>query len=174
MSIDPSRQTRLFKSSNHAEMVVQKIVSGGQTGVDRGALNAAIALKLPHGGWCPRGRLAEDGRITSEYALRETDSSEYPVRTEQNVIDSDATLILYYESLSGGTKLTQNLAKKHRRTCLVIDLSNYPRSSETLVKKVRQWLTEYEIKTLNVAGPRESTCPGIEQEAAHFINQLFC
>ena len=71
-----------------------KIISGGQTGVDRGALDAAIELEIPHGGWCPQGRTAEDGRISDRYELRETDSPDYPVRTERNVLDSDATLNL--------------------------------------------------------------------------------
>ena len=92
-----------------------KIISGGQTGVDRAALDVAVELEIPHGGWCPKGRLAEDGRIPDSYKLRETTSREYAVRTEQNVLDSDGTLILYRESISGGTELTLRLAEKHRR-----------------------------------------------------------
>ena len=79
--------------------VPAKIVSGGQTGVDRGALNAAIALGIEHGGWCPAGRVSEDGTIPSRYEMTETDSADYPTRTQQNVIDSDATLILYEQKL---------------------------------------------------------------------------
>ena len=92
-----------------------KIISGGQTGVDRGALDAAISLGIPHGGWCPRGRLAEDGRIPDRYQLRETDSPDYPSRTEQNVLDSDATLILYRGRIAGGTEFTLRLAQQHGR-----------------------------------------------------------
>ena len=80
-----------------------RIVSGGQTGVDRAALDAALELGIAHGGWCPRGRLAEDGPIADRYGLRETASSDYAVRTEQNVVDSDATLILHRGPLTGGT-----------------------------------------------------------------------
>lgn len=85
---------------------VRRIVSGGQTGVDRAALDVAMQLSIEHGGWCPRGRLAEDGTIPSRYDLRETRSAKYHVRTERNVVDSDATLILYRKSLTGGTLLT--------------------------------------------------------------------
>ena len=92
-----------------------KIISGGQTGVDRGALDAAIALGVPHGGWCPHGRLAEDGIIPARYQLRQTDSPEYHVRTEKNVQDSDATLILYRGEMKGGTKLTWQLAERHAK-----------------------------------------------------------
>ena len=99
-----------------------KIISGGQTGVDRGALDAAMELGIPHGGWCPRGRTAEDGRIPDRYQLRETDSPDYSFRTEQNVLDSDATLILYRGRIAGGTELTLRLARQHGRPHLVVDL----------------------------------------------------
>jgi hypothetical protein len=144
-----------------------KIVSGGQTGVDRGALDAAIALGIPHGGWCPRGRLAEDGRIPDNYDLRETDSSEYTIRTEQNVVDSDATLILCLGQLSGGTKLTLQLAQRHQRPHLVIDL-DHPR----LPEEVRRWMQENRVQVLNVAGPRESQSPGIAARAGEFISRV--
>ncbi len=102
------------------------IVSGGQTGVDRAALDVAIAIGIAHGGWCPAGRLSEDGSIPSRYELRETDSHEYPVRTEQNVIDSDATLILYEGRLKGGTLLTQRICRRLGKPQLSvkIDASN--------------------------------------------------
>ena len=89
--------------------IPSRIVSGGQTGVDRAALDVAIAIGIEHGGWCPAGRLAEDGVVPPQYDLRETDSNEYPVRTELNVADSDATLILYEGKLKGGTLLTQKI-----------------------------------------------------------------
>jgi hypothetical protein len=146
---------------------VISIVSGGQTGVDRAALDAAIELGIPHGGWCPRGRLAEDGRIPDRYQLRESDSSEYPVRTEQNVLDSDATLILYRGRLSGGTELTRRLAQQHRRPNLAVDLDG---SSD--VAEVCRWLQEKEVQTLNVAGPRESQSPGIGAMAKEFVVRM--
>lgn len=145
-----------------------KIISGGQTGVDRGALDAAVALGLEHGGWCPRGRLAEDGRIPRHYRLRETETSDYPERTERNVLDSDATLILCRGSLSGGTELTRRLAKAHGRPCRVVDLEETPS-----VEPVRRWLAEHRVSVLNVAGPRESQSPGIATAAQEFIERLF-
>jgi len=145
-----------------------KIISGGQTGVDRGALKAAMTLGIPHGGWCPRGRLAEDGVIPACYELSETDSPEYLVRTERNVLESDATLILSRGALSGGTELTARLARQYRRPLMVIDLAQPPQRQE-----VRGWLREHEVRTVNVAGPRESQCPGIAAEAEAFLRELF-
>jgi hypothetical protein len=145
-----------------------KIVSGGQTGVDRGALDAAMALGIPHGGWCPRGRLAEDGRIPGRYRLRETASPEYHLRTEQNVLDSDATLILCRGPLSGGTELTRQLAARHQKPCLVVDLDDPPPLDD-----LRRWIARFQIDTLNVAGPRESQCPGIAPQATDFLRRLF-
>lgn len=151
--------------NNHA---VRCIVSGGQTGVDRGALDAAIDLGLEHGGWCPRGRLAEDGRIPGRYQLRQTKSAEYRVRTEQNVIDSDGTLILYRDRLFGGTELTRRLALKHQKPHCVVDLAR-----DADVTTVRQWVAEHSIGVLNVAGPRESSLPGIDAEAREFVCSVF-
>jgi len=141
-----------------------KLISGGQTGVDRAALDAAIALGIPHGGWCPRGRLAEDGRIADCYRLQETDSPDYPIRTERNVLDSDATLILCRGRPSGGTELTLRLAEQHRRPCLVIDLDSKADPAD-----VCRWLQKHAVETLNVAGPRESQSPGIETLARAFV-----
>lgn len=140
------------------------IISGGQTGVDRGALDAAMELRIPHGGWCPLGRLAEDGCIPDHYELRECDSAEYPVRTEQNVLDSDATLILCRGRVCGGTEWTLCLARQHQRRCLVVDLDANADAAE-----VRRWLQEQRIETLNVAGPRESQSPGIESLTRAFM-----
>ena len=144
-----------------------KIVSGGQTGVDRGALDAAIALGIPHGGWCPRGRLAEDGTIPARYELTETDSPEYHVRTEKNVLDSDATLILYRGELRGGTKLTRQLAERHAKPCLVVDLDH-----PTDLDEIRQWILRSQVAKLNVAGPRESQSPGISAQAEELLRRL--
>ena len=121
-------------------------------------------LGIPHGGWCPRGRLAEDGRIPDRYQLSESDSADYPVRTEQNVLLGDATLILCRGRLSGGTELTLRLAQQHGRPHLVVDLDRARDAAE-----VRRWLLEHGVETLNVAGPRESQSPGIEALAKEFI-----
>ena len=145
-----------------------KIVSGGQTGVDRGALEAAIELQVPHGGWCPKGRLAEDGRIPARYRLRETDSGQYHVRTRQNVLDCDATLILYRGLLSGGTELTLRLAEQSGKPNLVVDLDADPSPQD-----VRNWLQEHGVEVLNVAGPRESLNPGIADDTREFLLRVF-
>jgi len=143
-------------------------VSGGQTGVDRGALDAAMALGIPHGGWCPKGRLAEDGTIPPIYHLAETDSPEYVVRTERNVLDSKATLILCRGCPSGGTELTLRLAERHKRPHLVVDLDDPPP-----LGRLRRWLSKVRPATLNVAGPRESQAPGIAAQATELLVRLF-
>ncbi|PHQ35784.1 putative molybdenum carrier protein [Rhodopirellula bahusiensis] len=136
------------------------IISGGQTGVDRGALDAAIELDLPHGGWCPAGRIAEDGRIPDRYMLQEHASRHYPDRTEQNVIDTDATLILYRDRISGGTALTKRICRRETRPFLAVDLA----SPKTAAKRIRTWLQDIRPDNLNVAGPRESNSPGIGEQ----------
>jgi len=102
--------------------MIKKIVSGGQTGADRGGLDAAIYCHIPHGGWCPKGRLAEDTLIPARYQLTETSSKDYLRRTEQNVVDSDCTLVFTYGAPSRGTKRTIEFAAKHGRSCQVVDL----------------------------------------------------
>lgn len=146
----------------------QRIVSGGQTGVDRGALEAAIAIGIEHGGWCPRGRLSEDGTIPSRYSLEELVSPNYKVRTEQNVIDSDATLILYERQFTGGTMLTSRLAEKWDKPCLVVRIDQ-----SWDIGPVRTWLSEFRPETLNIAGPRESTCQGIQQRSEAALLSIF-
>ncbi|QDU40030.1 Putative molybdenum carrier [Maioricimonas rarisocia] len=144
-----------------------KIVSGGQTGVDRAALDAAMGLKLPHGGWCPQGRRAEDGVIPARYQLQESKSRQYAVRTRWNVRDSDGTLILARATLNGGTALTADVAASLGRPCLVVD----PASAGS-ANTARQWMKTHSIRVLNVAGPRESSDPGIYEVALRFLRRL--
>ena len=148
-----------------------KIVSGGQTGVDRAALDVALALEILHGGWCPKGRRAEDGRIPDQYQLQESDARDYSVRTEQNVIDSDATLILFRSKVTGGTRLTQHLASKHAKPQMRIDLqqADSQQQLEIAETSISGWLTEHKVKVLNIAGPRESSNPGIHRQAMDFL-----
>ncbi len=146
---------------------VRKIISGGQTGVDRAALDVAIYLGLEHGGWCPKGRIAEDGVIPKVYQLTEIESYEYSDRTERNVIDSDGTLILFCKEMSGGTLFTNRMAVKHRRPCLAIDLSSSHHMHES-----QSWLSESGIGVLNVAGPRASSAPEIIPLAEAFLLRL--
>lgn len=145
-----------------------KIISGGQTGVDRAALDAAKILHLDRGGWCPKERKAEDGKIPPEYPLKETPNSEYKQRTEWNVRDGDATLILVRKTpLTGGTAFTEDLTKTHKKPCLVVNM-NEPDS----LHRARVWLQEHRPKILNVAGPRESLDPGIYKQALAFLKEL--
>jgi hypothetical protein len=136
---------------------VARLISGGQTGVDRAALDAAIALHLPCGGWCPRDREAEDGPIDPRYGLAETESADPAERTRRNVMEADGTLIIApARSMSGGTAFTFKEAEAMDRPCLVVDPAS-PVASPTIV----QWLRRHSIAVLNVAGPRESESPGI-------------
>ena len=147
--------------------VIEKIVSGGQTGVDRAALDAAMQLGIPVGGWCPRGRRAEDGRIPDVYPLTETDASGYSDRTERNVRDSDGTLIVSGGPLTGGTALTRSVAMRLGKPVFVVDLRNEPAPDVS-----DSWLAEHNIRTLNVAGPRESQQPGIYNRVTKFLTHL--
>jgi hypothetical protein len=148
--------------------MLKQVVSGGQTGVDRAALDVALEAGIPCGGWCPRGRTAEDGRLPSRYPLWETPSDSYAQRTEWNVRDSDGTLILTRGDLEGGTALTEKCAGKLGKSCLIIDLAGAPAPELVL-----DWLREHRIGVLNVAGPRESGCLGIYREAVHFLSRVW-
>ncbi len=137
--------------------------------MDRAALDVAIFLEIPHGGWCPQGRRAEDGAIPQIYQMRETAERDYSIRTEKNVVDSDATLILYGRKMSGGTELTRKLALKHRRPLFCIDLES---DEHEQLGKVAKWLDDQAIEVLNVAGPRESSRPGISKKTEQFLVNL--
>ena len=138
------------------QSLITKIISGGQTGVDRAALDVAIALKILHGGWCPKGRIAEDGVIPACYNLEETPGSDYAQRTAWNVRDADGTLILTKKPITGGTLLTLKLAKQLKKPYLVFDLF-----AAQSIDAIIIWLKKHNIKILNVAGPRASQVDGI-------------
>jgi predicted Rossmann fold nucleotide-binding protein DprA/Smf involved in DNA uptake len=144
------------------------IRSGGQTGVDRAALDAAIEARLPVAGWCPAGRRAEDGRIPDRYPLAETPRADYEERTRLNVRDADATLILRRTPLAGGTALTAGHARELRRPLLVADPSD-----QLAPKAIRAWLARQRVGDLNVAGPRESEDAGIYQVALRCLRSAF-
>ena len=144
---------------NTGKGVVTKIISGGQTGADRAALDAAIRLGIPHGGWLPQGRKTEAGPLPGRYRLQELASARYRDRTEKNILDSDGTLIVSLGPLTGGSALTEALAIRHDRPCLHIDLELVDR--DQAVAAIRNWLEKHRIRTLNVAGPRASGEPRI-------------
>lgn len=157
-----------------------KIVSGGQTGVDRAALDAAINAGIETGGWCPRDRRSEDGSIPLRYPLRETASKSYAVRTEWNVRDSDATLILVLDRISSGTRLTIDSAKTQTRPLRIEHLC--PAAAKTLIDDevspeqqiadVVDWISREKVRTLNVAGPRGSSHKDVYQKSLHFLTKL--
>lgn len=154
---------------------VKKIVSGGQTGVDRGGLDAAIALGLPHGGWCPRGRRAEDGPIDAGYRLQTTTSADYRVRTRRNVLHSDGTLLFCSGPLSGGTRLTATFAVCCSRPYHIVDFSAFASGADgetAQLHRVAAWLICEEIGVLNIAGPRESRQRGIAHRTERFLCRL--
>lgn len=144
-------------------MPVTCVISGGQTGADRGGLDAAIELGVPHGGYCPRGRRAEDGRIPGCYRLVELDADDYPARTRKNVVAADGTVI-FTRGMPGsdsGSLLTLRLCVEIKMPYLHLDLARYPSKPDIAVDKLAAWLRRHKIQTLNVAGSRESTAPGI-------------
>jgi Circularly permutated YpsA SLOG family len=139
------------------------IVSGGQTGADRGALDAALTAGVPCGGWCPRGRRAEDGTIPGRYPLRETPTAEYPQRTSWNVRDSDGTVILHRGRVDRGTALTERVARGQGRPVLLLDV----RTAQPV--ELATWIEKEKIARLNVAGPRESRAPGLQASVTDFL-----
>ena len=148
-----------------------EIVSGGQTGADRAALDFAIAEGIPHGGWIPRGRRTEAGPLPRRYRMREMATEAYEARTERNVIDSDGTLLLSHGPLAGGSALTLALARKHEKPSLHLDLADTPIADAAA--RARRWLNREGIGTLNVAGPRASEDPRIYAATHRILTRLF-
>lgn len=154
-----TRSVRLFTLSGMDSIT---IISGGQTGADRAALDVALANGIPHGGWCPRGRMAEDGPIDERYRLRETPSANYAQRTRRNIRDSDATVVFSTRrEISGGTGLTLDFAKRIGKPVLHVVQGDPPVELADAVKALTAFLIEHNVQTLNVAGPRASQEPRI-------------
>jgi hypothetical protein len=145
---------------------IEKIVSGGQTGADRAALDWAIKHGIPHGGWCPKGRWAEDGPIDGRYQLQETPTENYVQRTEWNARDSDGTVVFSIgEVLTGGSRKTVALARKHERPVLHLSKASGVPTAEAAL---RHFIGEHAIKVLNVAGPRASK----ESEVGAYVKEI--
>ena len=150
---------------------IAKLISGGQTGADRAALDVAIFLDIPHGGWCPKGRRAEDGPIADRYRLTETESARYFTRTVMNIREADATVVLSLCPMSqlpprGGSALTIRLAEDASTLWAHFDLTE---AGPFMIHQFRAWLAEGQVGTLNVAGPRESTAPGMYAAVRAFL-----
>jgi len=150
-------------------VAMPRIVSGGQTGVDRGALDAALTAGAPCGGWCPAGRIAEDGRIPAHYPLQDLPGAGYRERTLRNVQDSDATLIIYYVEPEGGTRQTLEFCIECGKPQLLIDAATL--SAEEAARQVEAFVRERDIRTLNVAGPRASKQPFAHAYARQALSQ---
>ena len=151
-------------------MIISKIISGGQTGVDQGALDYALENSVPCGGWCPKGRLCENGKIPEKYPVRECESKEYPYRTEKNVIDSDGTLIIIKNSADRGTGLTKRLCEKHNKPIIIIDIIG---SHGDQRESIQEWINTNNISVLNIAGNRESFSEGIQEKTKDLLLYLF-
>lgn len=147
--------------------IFHKIISSGQAGVDRAALDLALELGVPCGGWCAKGRIAEDGPIDSRYPLRETSSPYTWVRTERNVHMSDGSLIFTWGPPTGGTALTLKLVRDYKKPYILIDLEE-----GAIPANVETWAKIHQIRVLNVGGPKESKFPGIYEEAKKFLRDV--
>ena len=145
-----------------------RIISGGQSGVDRSALDFALENNISCGGWCPKGRLAEDGPIDKKYPLVETGTSIYVVRTRMNVDDSDGTLVLFSDVLGSGSEYTIDYSIKKSKPNFIANVTDL-NSINTVVK----WVIQHDIESLNIAGPRESTSPGIYSLTKTYLKELF-
>jgi hypothetical protein len=144
-----------------------KIISGGQTGVDRVALDVALKLGIECGGWCPAGRLDELGRIPDQYPLQELEVGGFTERTSQNVQDSDGTIIIYPGKLSGGTEQTIRFCVEEQRPHQLIDASKI--SAGDAAKLIADFVRKHKIEVLNVAGPRQSEWPEGYDYASHAL-----
>jgi hypothetical protein len=149
--------------------LITAIISGGQTGVDRAALDFALSNNIPCGGWCPKGRRSDDGRIPEKYPLKETSSPEYAVRTRKNIQSSDGTLIIVKDGKRDrGTQLTAKLCEKLKKPCRIVESMNISDKEDFI-----RWISDHNIRTLNVAGCRESSHPGIYDYATKVLDFFF-
>lgn len=152
---------------NDKTPMIEKIISGGQTGVDRAALDVAEEMGIPSGGWCPAGRDADDGPIPDKYPMQETTAYDHTVRTGFNVRDSDGNLMFYRGSLHGGTAYAVEMATRMNRPVKAIDVDAPPSPGE-----VASWIDENHLRVIHIGGQREATSPGIYQQAYKLIRSI--
>jgi hypothetical protein len=150
--------------------MLTKIISGGQTGVDRGALDAALSAAFPCGGWCPEGRKAEDGPIPEGYPLQELPGADYLKRTRRNVADSDGTLVISFGESTGGTLATVRACQRLGKSLLVVDASRG--NAQDVAAQAAEFVRVNSIKVLNVAGPRESKHAGAHDFAMQVVRKI--
>jgi len=153
------KSKRIIRSAIRIEPMIERIISGGQTGADRAALDVAIKLGISYGGWIPKGRITEEGPLPEEYQMQEMPTESYAARTEQNVIDSDGTLIICRGKSTGGSDYTREMTLKHKKQLLHVDLNQT--TSFDAASLIVSWIKLYNIKILNVAGPRASKDPNL-------------
>lgn len=158
-------------AANFPIMKIRKIISGGQTGADRAAFDFALENEIESGGFVPKNRAAEDGRISEKYPnLIETATENPAERTASNVLDTDATLLLSHGELRGGSKLTKELAEKHQKPFLHVDFSEL--TIEQAVEKTIFWLASIDCETLNVAGARASEDAEIYEKTKELLKRV--
>ncbi len=147
--------------------MIEKIISGGQTGVDRAALDVAMELGIACGGWCPAGRDADDGPIPEKYPLQETADIDHTVRTQNNVRDSDGNLMFYRGELQGGTAYAVEMAKHLGRPVVAINLD-----APLQIQGVIDWIEQHRMRVLHIGGQREQTSPGIYELTRALIKEI--
>jgi len=147
--------------------MIKKIISGGRIGADQAALDVAIKMGIPHGGWIQKGRKTQRGILPEKYQLKEMPVAGFKERIEQNIIDSDGTVIISHGNLTGGSDYGQEMAKKHNRPCLHIDLNETPLS--IVPSEINTWIIENNIEILNVTGSRASEDPKIYKDTMNII-----
>jgi hypothetical protein len=150
--------------------MIKKIIPGGQTGADRAALDVAFKFGIPHGGWIPKGRKTEKGPLPKKYQLQEIPTDSYEARTEQNVMDSDGTLIIARGKLTGGTDYTRQMTLKHKKQLLGIDLNLTGHFDAASL--IVSWIKLQRVQVLNVAGPRASKDPVIYSDVTRILEQV--
>jgi hypothetical protein len=151
--------------------MIKKIISGGQTGAEQAALDAAIQCHIPYDGWIQKGRLTEAGRLPNKYKLTGMPTDSYAKKAEQNIIDSDGTLIISHGNLTGEPKHAQKKAEKHKKPFLHIDLERVNAFQAAHV--VKKWASDNFIETLNVSGPSVSEDKYIYQSAMRLLTVVF-